>query len=72
MSMYFRAEPWFEDSTRLVVGFWGQWAGFWIRVPNWRNDFSVRGIGFMLMFGEGIEGGILVVGLKIWELMLRS
>lgn len=67
MSMYFRAEPWFADSTRLVVGLEGLRAGFWIKVPNWRNDFSVRGIGLMWMLGEDIEGGISVVGFEIWE-----
>lgn len=71
MSMYFRAEPWFADTTRFVVGFEGLWVGFWIRVPNWRNDFSVSGIGFMWMVGEGIEGGILAVGFKIWEMILK-
>lgn len=59
MSLYLRADPWFEDSTAYVVGSLGQWAGFWIRVPNWRKDFSVSGIGFVWRFGEGIEGGIL-------------
>lgn len=66
-SMYFRAEPWFAASTRLVVGFEELWLGFWIKVPNCRNDFSVRRIGLMWMLGEGIEGGILIVGFEIWE-----